>query len=106
MDAQERWVELATHWCGQEGVAPGTMMGFPCVRFQGGFMACMHKDGSHLILKLSADRVGELVAEGLGENFSPAGRVFREWLAVPVDLEHTFDERMVEAYAFAQANPR
>jgi hypothetical protein len=102
----ERWVELATHWCGQDGVAPGTMMGFPCVRYQGGFMACMDKDGTHLILKLSATRVSELVGEGLGENFSPAGRVFKEWLAIPVGLEHTFDDRMAEAYAFAQAKPR
>ncbi len=38
------------------------------------------------MVKLPADRVAELVESGEGESFAPAGRVFREWVAIP-----TFD---------------
>ncbi len=103
MDPLERWVDLASHWCSKPGVRPGTMMGFPCLRYQGAFMACMHKDGTHLIVKIPAARVAELVAAGKGEAFSPAGRVFREWLAVPVELERSFEERLQEAWDFARS---
>ena len=102
MDAMSRWVELATDWCRKPGVEPGTMMGFPCLRFQGAFMACMHRDATHLIVKLPATRVAALVAQQHGEAFAPAGKVFKEWLAVPVSLEHTFDARMQEAWDFAR----
>jgi hypothetical protein len=61
------------------GVATGTMMGFPCLRFAGAFFAsCDHRSGD-LIVKLPRHRVEHLIQAGAGEPFAPAGRTFREW---------------------------
>ncbi len=47
------------------------MMGFPCLRFAGAFFAsCDHRTGD-LIVKLSRDRVAQLIAEGIGKPFAP-----------------------------------
>ncbi len=63
-------------------ISEGTLMGFPCLRVDGEFFAtCDHRMGD-LIVKLSRDRVQELIDEGVGEPFAPAGRVFREWVFV------------------------
>jgi hypothetical protein len=35
------------------------------------------------LVKLPQPRVGQLIAAGHGEPFAPAGRVFREWVAIP-----------------------
>ena len=59
------------------------MMGFACLRSRDRFFACLHRAGTHLIVKLPAARVQTAIAEGVGEPFAPNGRVFREWLAVP-----------------------
>lgn len=64
-------------------VERGTVMGRPCVRADGDFVAMPHSKTGALIVKLPADRVSELVADGSGQAFAPAGRVFKEWLAVP-----------------------
>ena len=63
-------------------VTTGTMMGFPCLRVGGAFFApCDHRTGD-LIVKLPRDRVTELVADGTGTPFAPAGRTCREWVRV------------------------
>ena len=68
------------------GVARSTMMGFPCLRVDGDYFVSVHRDGGSLIVKLSREQVAEAVSAGDGEPFAPAGRVFREWLAIPVAL--------------------
>jgi hypothetical protein len=40
-----------------------------------------HRTGA-LLVKLPVSRVAEVIAEGSGEPFAPAGRTFREWVAV------------------------
>jgi hypothetical protein len=63
-------------------VATGTMMGFPCLRVAGAFFAsCDHRTGD-LIVKLPRDRVEQLIADGIGKPFAPAGRTFREWVLI------------------------
>ncbi len=64
-------------------VSRGTMMRFPCLRFQGRFFASVERLTDNLIVKLPAKRVVELVNQGRGELFIPNGRVFREWIALP-----------------------
>lgn len=59
-----------------------TIMGRPCVRRGGEFVATSHSKTGHLIVRIDADRVAELIEEGVGVPFAPAGRVFREWLDV------------------------
>ncbi len=73
---------LADELLGRDGVDEGTLMGFPCLRVGGDFFAtCDHRSGD-LIVKLSGDRVEELVASDVGAPFAPAGRVFKEWVIV------------------------
>lgn len=63
-------------------VHEGTIMGGRCVRVDGEFLALVGFRDSGLVVKLPRERVGRLVDEGVGAPFAPAGRVFREWVAV------------------------
>jgi hypothetical protein len=47
------------------------------------FLALVDYKGSGLVVKLPGERVSELVEAGLGKPFGPAGKIFKEWLAVP-----------------------
>jgi hypothetical protein len=82
-------------------VAKSTMMGFPCLRVRGRFFASLDRRTHHLIVKLPAGRVGALVASGEGVPFNPNGRVFREWVAVPVADPDRWRALMGEAKQFA-----
>jgi hypothetical protein len=64
-------------------VQRSTMMGLPCVRLDGRFFASLDRRSGALLVKLPRERVGQLIAGGHGEAFAPAGRVFREWVAIP-----------------------
>ena len=65
-------------------VVEGTIMGGPCVRVDSEFLALVDYKGSGLVVKLPRHRVDELVASGTGQPFGPAGRVFKEWVSIPV----------------------
>jgi hypothetical protein len=65
-------------------VTEGTLMGGRCLRVDGAFLALVDHQGSGLVVKLTRARVAELVASGVGVPFAPAGKVFREWVSVPV----------------------
>ena len=69
-------------------VTEGTIMKGRCLRAGGAFVALVDYKGAGLVVKLSRARVDALVATGEGVPFGPAGKVFREWVAVPeVDRE-------------------
>ena len=74
--------EIAESYLKRTAVDEGQLMGFPCLRVNDEFFCtCDHRSGD-LIVKLPKERVIELVKEGVGEPFAPAGRVFKEWMAV------------------------
>ena len=78
----------------------GTLMGFPCLRVGGEFFAtCDHRSGD-LIVKLPRTRVQGLIADGMGEPFAPAGRVFKEWVLVKKRDAKYWLELLDEAIAF------
>lgn len=86
-------------------VATGTMMGFPCLRVGGAFFAsCDHRTGD-LIVKLPRDRVEQLIADGVGKPFTPAGRTFREWVLIDDRDETRWAELIEEARTFVNGNP-
>jgi len=64
-------------------VDEGTMMGRRCARVDGEFLALVGFRDHGMVVKLPSTRVDELVADGTGRPFAPAGRVFREWVSVP-----------------------
>ena len=55
-----------------------------------------------LVVKLPEQRVDELIAGGVGEPFAPAGKVFKEWLAVSGTDEKLWSELMAESQTFVR----
>ncbi len=87
-----------------EGTAQkSTMMGFPCLRTaEGQFFASLEKESADMIIKAPAERVKELIANGVAQPFAPNGRTFKEWAKiVPVDRELWFD-LIQEAFQFVE----
>src|SRR5207247_1430820 len=93
--------ELAGSLLGDPAVTRSTMMGYPCLRINGRFFACVERATGNLIVKLPAERVNDLVASGTGILFAPNGRVFREWVAAPAPEPGEWTALLAEARAFA-----
>ncbi len=64
-------------------IVEGTIMSSRCLRVGSEFLALVDAHGGGLVVKLPKGRVAQLIAQGVGRPFAPAGRVFREWVAVP-----------------------
>ena len=82
----ELFWQLAHDLLNESGVTRGTMMGYPCLRSDGAFFACVERGTGHLVAKLPSPRVRKLVASGRAISFAPNGRIFKEWAAFP-DLD-------------------
>jgi hypothetical protein len=95
--------ELAGQLLAEPGVTRSTMMGYPCLRANGAFFACVERTTGHLIVKLPALRVNELVANGQALPFAPNGRTFREWAAFPVADPDEWSAALAEARSFADS---
>ena len=78
------------------------MMGYPCVRLAGRFLASYDDKTACLVVKLPRERVTELVEAGDGDSFAPAGKVFREWIAIPTLDRHLWQTLLSEAVDFAR----
>lgn len=83
----------------------GTMMGHPCLRVGGAFFATAGHTGDELVVKLPANRVAALIAGGTGQPFAPAGRTFREWVAVPAQDRVLWAALIHEAHDFVDSGP-
>jgi len=81
----ERFWSLTVSLLDLEDVERSTMMGFPCLRRSGKYFASIDKEGTGLLVKLPRVRVLELISKGIGAPFSPAGRVFREWVFIALE---------------------
>jgi hypothetical protein len=82
--AEQLFWELAAELHAEDPrVDEGTIMGGRCLRVGKEFLALVNHKGSGLVVKLPKPRVAELIAQGKGQAFAPAGRVFKEWLSVP-----------------------
>ena len=101
-DATDFFWDLADELLERDDIDEGTMMGFPCLRVSGEFFStCDHRTGD-LIVKLPCERVSELIGEGVGAPFSPAGRVFKEWALVAQRDRATWVALMNEAHTFVK----
>jgi hypothetical protein len=92
--------ELAGPLLAEPGVTRGTMMGYPCLRSNRAFFACVERGTGNLIVKLPAHRISELVAAGQALPFAPNGRTFREWAAFPVADPAEWRALLAEARGF------
>jgi hypothetical protein len=73
-------------------------------RTNGRFFATVSRD--HLLVKLPAGRVAELVAGGAGQPFHSGGRLMREWVLLEPADEAACAAYVAEAHDFVAANPR
>lgn len=94
------WALAAELMAVDRRITEGTIMNGRCLRVGKEFLALVDYKGSGLVVKLPTVRVQELIATGLGRPFSPAGRVFREWLAVPKPDRRRWRALLQEGIAF------
>lgn len=102
--AHERFWSVAEPMLAAGTLVEGRMMGHRCLRASpgGGFVATVHRATGDLVVKLPAARVTELVASGEGSEFAPAGKVFREWVAIGGDDEQRWADLLTESLAFVR----
>ncbi len=81
-------------------IEEGTIMGGPCVRADGEFVAMPHHKGPGLVVKLHRDRVAALIDDGSGQSFAPAGRVFKEWVLIEQLDEELWEALIRESVGF------
>ncbi|MDH3302508.1 MAG: hypothetical protein OES24_18565 [Acidimicrobiia bacterium] len=99
--AAELFWELAAEFqAADDRVVEGTIMGSPCLRVGKEFLAMPHHKKDGLVVKLPADRVAVAIEAGEGESFAPAGKVFKEWLAVTQVDEGRWRELLTEGIEF------
>jgi hypothetical protein len=84
-------------------IEEGTIMSSECVRSSGEFVAMPNHKGPGIVVKLPRDRVDEMVDEGEGQPFAPAGKVFREWVLVETHDEDRWRELIRNSVAFVTA---
>ncbi|TCC25311.1 hypothetical protein [Kribbella speibonae] len=102
--ARELYDELTDDLLYDPAIGHGTIMGHPCIRLAGQFVACLERNGTALILKLPADRVTTLIAAGTGTPFAPTGHPMREWVTIPEPDRTLWQSLLTEAVAFARQN--
>jgi uncharacterized protein (TIGR02453 family) len=100
---EELFWQLAEPMLADPAVQRSTMMGLPCVRVDGRFFASLDRRTGALLVKLSAERVQRLIRDGVGTAVAPAGRTFREWVAVPDADRHRWRILLSEARLHASA---
>jgi len=100
-DHKNFW-DVAEEFIASGRVEEGTMMGHHCLRAAtgGGFVATVERSSGDLVVKLSRARVSELVESGEGRAFAPAGKVFREWVAVPARDDGRWPSLIEESIEF------
>ncbi len=81
-------------------VEEGTIMSSRCARVSGEFLALVNHKGSGLVVKLPKARVQELIEQGAGQPFAPAGKVFSEWVSVPQRDRRRWRSLLREGVAF------
>lgn len=88
----------------KDGVEESTMMKTPCLRYKGAFLAMMFDKEDALIIKVSPERVNELIADGSGMEFNFTKKRFREWVLIPLEFQDEYVAYMNEALLYAQGN--
>ena len=101
-DARALYDELTDDLLYDPAIGRATMMGYPCVRLAGRFLASYEDKTGSLVVKLPRERVAQLIERGDGDPFAPAGKVFREWVSIPMVDRKLWRTLLDEAVAFAR----
>ncbi len=100
--ARALYDELTDDLLYDPAIGRATMMGYPCVRLAGRFLASYDDKAGCLVVKLPRERVCELVETGRGDPFAPAGKVFGEWVSITTVDRGLWQTLLAEAVAFAR----
>jgi hypothetical protein len=103
-EARALYEELTDDLLYDPAIGRATMMGYPCVRLAGKFLASWDERADQRVVKLPRQRVSELVDAGQGLPFAPAGKVFREWVALPEPDRTLWTHLLAEAVEFARGS--
>ena len=87
----------------EDGVEESTMMKTPCLRYKGTFLTMMFDKEDALIIKVSPERVDELVSLGTGMEFNFTKKRFKEWVLIPQEFEDDYESYMREALLYAKS---
>ena len=103
MDTHDLFWTLATELQAKDPrIVEGTIMSGRCLRVDKEFLALVDYKGSGLVVKLPKARVAEMIGQGKGQSFAPAGKVFKEWLSVPelvtVDASHVDSNVLLDVW--------
>ena len=99
---RDLYEELTDDLLYDPAIGRATMMGYSCVRLAGRFLATYDEKDSRLVVKLPRERVLEVIEAGDGEPFAPAGKVFREWVAIPTPDRDLWRTLLADAADFAR----
>jgi hypothetical protein len=101
-DARTLYDALTDDLLYDPAVGRATMMGYPCIRLAGRFVASYDAKLGGLVVKLPRERVLQLVEDGTGEPFAPGGKAFREWVSIPTVDRDQWQRLLAEAVDFAR----
>ena len=102
MSASELFWQLAAELQAENpDLVEGTIMKGRCLRVRGEFVALVDYKDAGLVVKLSRERVTELITGGVGQPFAPANKVFREWVSLPVVDREQWLAALREGVAYA-----
>lgn len=85
-----------------DGVEISTMMKTPCLRYRGQFIAMMFTKADALIIKVSSQRVNELIDQGKGTEFTFTRKRFTEWVLIPKTLTAEYAAFIEESLEYAK----
>jgi hypothetical protein len=104
MNAETLFWEIAVELQSEDSrIVEGSIMNSPCLRVGKEFLALVDYKGSGLVVKLPKTRVAELIDDGVGQPFAPAGRVFKEWVSVPKPNRRKWRALLREGVTFTAA---
>ncbi|MBT3251719.1 MAG: hypothetical protein HN729_02720 [Candidatus Marinimicrobia bacterium] len=98
------YLEATAKVLNENGVEESTMMKTACLRYKGDFMAMMFEKEESLIIKVSPDRVNELIENGIGMEFNFTKKRFKEWVLIPLDFENDYESYIYESLDYAKTN--
>ena len=98
------YLEATAKVLNENGVGESTMMKTACLRYKGDFMAMMFKKEEALIIKVSPDRVIELIDNGIGMEFNFTKKRFKEWVLIPLGFEKDYESYIYESLEYAKKN--
>lgn len=98
--------QMAGHILQEQGVSISTMVGLPCIRYQGDFVCMFFPKEESLIVKLAPDHVKSLIAEGIGAEFNYTGKAFKEWVMIPLEFSDDFESYISQSLDYVASKKK